>query len=214
VYLALASAATQRKRLEQELLSLLSARKGHFRLESGYHGGLWLDLDPLFVTPGRVRPFVERLAERLSEHRIEAVCGPLVGGAFLAHAIASLLDIEFYYARRFVPTLQDEGTLYPVDYRLPSGVSGLVRDKAVAVVDDAISAGSAVRGTVSALESRGARVAALGALLMLGSQAQDYCRDREYALEAIVQLPYEMWVPAECPMCASGLPLEDMGGSG
>ena len=28
-------------------LGLVSGRRGHFRLESGHHGGLWLNLDPL-----------------------------------------------------------------------------------------------------------------------------------------------------------------------
>src|SRR5436309_5699649 len=134
--------------MEQNLLNLLNGRKGHFRLESGHHGGLWLDLDPLFVVPARIRPFVVALAERLKRHDIEAVCGPLVGGAFLAQAVASLLEVEFYYAERFVPAVRDAGALYPVEYRIPVGVGSMVRGKAIAVVDDAISAGSAVRGTL------------------------------------------------------------------
>jgi orotate phosphoribosyltransferase len=195
--------------MEQELLNLLSARKGHFRLESGYHGGLWLDLDPLFVMPGRIQPFVEELAERLKRHNIEAVCGPMIGGAFLAQAIASLLDIEFYYAQRFVPAMRD--TLYPVEYRIPAGVGGMVRGKAVAVVDDAISAGSAVRGTLTALEANGARPVVMGALLVLGGQAEQFCQERGLVLEYVAQVPYEVWLPGECPMCAAGLGLEDMG---
>ena len=195
--------------MEQELLNLLSARKGHFRLESGYHSGLWLDLDPLFVMPGRIQPVVEALAERLNQHNIEAVCGPMTGGAFLAQAVASLLDIEFYYAQRFVPAVRD--TLYPVEYRMPAGVDGMVRGKAVAVVDDAISAGSAVRGTLAALEANGARPVAMGALLVLGSHAEQFCRERGLALEYIVQLPYEVWLPGECRICAAGVELEDMG---
>ena len=35
--------------MQQELLTLLAARKGHFRLESGHHRNLWLDLEPLFL---------------------------------------------------------------------------------------------------------------------------------------------------------------------
>ena len=198
--------------MEQEVLSLLSARKGHFRLESGYHGGLWLDLDPLFVMPGRIQPFVEALAERLKRHGIEAVCGPLVGGAFLAQAVASLLGVEFYYAERFVPAVRDADTLYPVEYRIPRGVGGMVRGKAVAVVDDAISAGSAVRGTLASLEAKGAKPVAMGALLVLGSQAERFCQEHGLALEYIVQRPYEVWLPSECPLCASGVMLEDMGG--
>jgi orotate phosphoribosyltransferase len=197
--------------MDQELLDLLSARKGHFRLESGHHGGLWLDLDPLFVMPTRIQPFVEALAERLKRHDIEAVCGPLVGGAFLAQTVAALLDIEFYYAQRFVPAMRDAGKLYPVEYRIPDGVGDMVRGKTVAVVDDAISAGSAVRGTLSALEANGAKPVAMGALLVLGTQAERFCREHGLALEYIARLPYEIWLPTECPLCASGVALEDIG---
>jgi orotate phosphoribosyltransferase len=45
-------------------LSLVHGRRGHFALESGYHGGLWLDLDPLFAEPRRIAPFVDRFAEQ------------------------------------------------------------------------------------------------------------------------------------------------------
>jgi orotate phosphoribosyltransferase len=197
--------------VEQELLELLSAQEGHFRLESGYHGRLWLDLDPLFVRPGRIQPFVEAFAERLKRHDVGAVCGPLVGGAFLAQAVASLLGVEFYYAERFVPPVRDAGTLYPVEYRIPSGVGRRLGGKAVAVVDDAVSAGSAVRGTLATLEAYGAKPVVVGALLVLGGQAEQFCRERGLALEYIAQLPYEVWLPGECPLCASGLAYEDMG---
>ena len=33
------------------VLELVSGRRGHFLLESGLHGGLWLDLDGLFPPP-------------------------------------------------------------------------------------------------------------------------------------------------------------------
>ena len=199
--------------MDQELLNLLSARKGHFRLESGHHGGLWLDLDPLFVVPARIQPFVRALAERLKRHDIQAVCGPLVGGAFLAQSVASLLDVEFYYAQRFVPAVRDLATLYPVEYRIPGGVGNMVRGKTVAVVDDAISAGSAVRGTLAALEANGAKPVAMAALLVLGAQAERFCQEHGLALEYIAQLPYEIWLPTECPLCASGEVLEDVGAS-
>jgi orotate phosphoribosyltransferase len=42
------------------LIEALAARRGHFRLESGHHGELWLDLDPLFARPARLAPFTDR----------------------------------------------------------------------------------------------------------------------------------------------------------
>src|SRR5690348_14817217 len=154
-------------RMEHDLLSIISAREGHFRLESGHHGQIWFDLDHLFVRPARIQPFVEALAERLDKHHVQAVCGPLVGGAFLAQAVASLLEVEFYYGERHVPTSPETGALYPVEYRIPAGVARLLGGKTVAVVDDAISAGSAVRGMLASLHSHGARPVVIAALLVL-----------------------------------------------
>lgn len=33
------------------LYDLVDTRRGHFRFESGYHAGRWMELDPLFVRP-------------------------------------------------------------------------------------------------------------------------------------------------------------------
>ena len=42
--------------MEEKLLELLSVRRGHFVLESGHHGNLWLDLDSLFLRPAGCCP--------------------------------------------------------------------------------------------------------------------------------------------------------------
>jgi orotate phosphoribosyltransferase len=47
------------------VLELLSARNGHFLLESGHHGDLWLDLESLCVHPQRVQAVAAELAKRL-----------------------------------------------------------------------------------------------------------------------------------------------------
>src|SRR4051812_12665546 len=83
-----------------DLVDALAARRGHFRLESGHHGELWLDLDALFARPARVAPFVQELARQLSAYGAEVVCGPLVGGAFVAQAVATLLDVECAWTER------------------------------------------------------------------------------------------------------------------
>jgi hypothetical protein len=70
------------------LLELFAGRRGHFVLESGHHGELWLDLELLFVDPERVRPFAAALARALARYDVEAVCGPLVEGAFVALRVA------------------------------------------------------------------------------------------------------------------------------
>ena len=53
--------------------ALVSRRRGHFRMESGYHSLWWHELESLFDQPVQLRPFVSELAVRLSSHRPEAV---------------------------------------------------------------------------------------------------------------------------------------------
>lgn len=195
--------------MSDEILTLVSSSQGHFRLESGYHTNRWLDLDALFADPARVRPFVERLAAPLRPYDVAAVCGPLQGGAFLAQLVAAALGAEFWFTERVMPGADDG--LYQARYCLPAALQPRVRGKRAAVVDDAISAGSAVRGTYVELEARGARPVVIGALLALGSTAAPFFAQRGVAVEAVARVALELWPPEACPLCTSRTPLEDRG---
>ncbi len=74
--------------MEEQLLGLLSARRGHFLLESGHHGNLWLNLDALFLRPAALRPFTNELARRLRGHGVEAELGETALPYFAAHGLA------------------------------------------------------------------------------------------------------------------------------
>jgi orotate phosphoribosyltransferase len=194
-------------RLGEELLALLARRQGHFRLESGHHRNLWFDLDPLFLWPTCLRRFAAALALRFGDLAIEAVFGPLVGGAFVAQAVAAELDVVFYHTEQVVTT--DYGGLYSANYRLPDTLRHRMGEKRVAIVDDAINAGSAVRATYLDLQASGARPAAVGALLVLGHLAAQLADGWNVPLAEIVHLPYELWRPDACPLCSAQIPLED-----
>jgi orotate phosphoribosyltransferase len=140
----------------------------------------------------------------LRPHRIDTVCGPLTGGALLAQSIAIELGAEFAFAERIET---DRGGLYPVDYRLPSGLRSGIGGLRVAVVDDAISAGSAVRAALADLVSCGAIPVALGALMLIGPKAVSLATEMRLPLERLLELPNPVWTPAECPLCAAGRPL-------
>jgi len=160
--------------MQSNVLDLLPIRHGHFLFESGYHGEIWLDLDRLFANPRRIAPLARELAGMLSGHHVEAVVGPLVGGAFLAQMIAAELEVEFAYAEP-QPAAAD-GRLYSVAYHLPNTLAPLLRGKRVAIIDDAINAGSALRGTFNALVTAGARPAVVGALIVLSDTARPLSR--------------------------------------
>lgn len=133
---------------------LTAGRRGHFQLESGHHSELWLDLDALFAESKRIEPFVAQLTESLRPYNVAVVCGPLLGGAFLAQLVAQTLAVEFCFTERVMPSHADG--LYPASYRLPPAFAARVRGKRLAIVDDVMSAGSALRGTYSELLTHGA----------------------------------------------------------
>jgi orotate phosphoribosyltransferase len=193
--------------MQDEVIALMPARRGHFLLESGHHGDLWLDLELLCVSPDPVRRLAARVAARLAPHDIEVVCGPLVEGAFVALMVAAELGVPFSYSERFPHP--ERGGLFSVDYRVPRTLRARVRDKRVAIVNDVINAGSAVRATLIDLEACAARPVAIGTLLVLGSSASRLAADRGVALETLASLPNNLWTPADCPLCVRGVPLVD-----
>jgi orotate phosphoribosyltransferase len=187
------------------VLDLMSARTGHFALESGHHGELWLELDSLFWTPAALDPPAGRLAERIRPHAPDVVCGPLVGGAFLAQLVAARLDVRFCHTER---TSAGDG-LYAATYRLPTALAARLAGRRVAIVDDVVNAGSAVRATLAAITDAGAQPVAIGALLALGATPGAVASGAGLPLEALATLGNEIWEPRHCPRCARQEPLQE-----
>lgn len=193
--------------MHERVAKLLPERKGHFVFESGHHGEVWLDLELLLLDPERVRPLAEALAGRLRGHRVEAVCGPLVEGAFIGLMVSASLGLPFSYSE---PTRDQRDTeLFPVSYPIPKPLQSKLRSKRVAVVNDVINAGSAVRGTLAALEQCGARPVAIATLAVYGESAGKLAAEHALPLETLASFPSRIWEPSACPLCAKGVPLQE-----
>lgn len=85
--------------MHNEVLELLSGRKGHFLLESGHHGDLWFDLETLCLRPQLVQRISIELANALSGLGVDVVCGALVEGAFVGLLVALKLDVRGSFIR-------------------------------------------------------------------------------------------------------------------
>ena len=192
--------------MNEDVLALVEGRRGHFQFESGHHGDLWLPLEALCLRPREVQPFVVRLAAALRKYEVQVVCGPLVEGAYVALLVALELGCDFVYAERFANPSRTG--LFPVEYRLPRALHGAVAGKRVGIVNDVISAGSAVRGAFSDLRLMGAEVVVIGALLGLGDSIDKFAGENGIALELLQRMPHNLWTPEECPLCAAGEPIE------
>jgi len=113
--------------------------------------------------------------------------------------IATEAGMEFSWA--------DRSAGPPVQYRIPASLRMALSGRRVAVVDDVINAGSAVRATLAELRACGATPVAIGALLVPASPASEELE--RVPLENIAELPSGLWTPAECPLCAAGNQIQD-----
>jgi orotate phosphoribosyltransferase len=192
-----------------DVFDALPSRRGHFALESGYHTDLWLTLDALFVDPAAMAPHVAALAERLRVHAPTAICGPMLGGAFLAQAVATELAVKFFVMEP-APAASgaDAAALFTARYRLPPGQVPHVRGQRVAVVDDVISAGSSVRAAIMGLSDAGASIVAVGALLVLGDAALRHFEAQAIPVERLGDRGLSLWPPTECALCRAGTAVE------
>jgi orotate phosphoribosyltransferase len=129
-----------------------------------------------------------------------------VEGAFVAQMVAEELGTEFAYAEQVLEPA--DGGLYPVRYRIPAALRSTLQGKSVAIVNDVINAGSAVRGTFADLQTCGARPVAVGALMVLGAWTYEFVAEHRLGMETLATLPNEVWTPNDCPLCAAGTPLD------
>ncbi len=151
-------------------------------------------------------PLTRQLAARLRAYEPQLICGALNEGAFVSLLVASELQCEFAYTERFARP--DREALFSVEYPLPETLRPLVRGKRVAIVNDVTSAGSAVRGTAASLKASGAHVVAIGSLLVLGDAIASFGQQEGLAIETLMQQPFNVWTPLDCPLCGSRIPLD------
>jgi orotate phosphoribosyltransferase len=222
-----------------DAVQLAQPRRGHFDLGTGYHGDVWLELDALLLRPAVLRQPVRWMADRLREHAVDAVCGPVEGGAFLAYAVADLLTAAFLPGYR-TPGETAGYHLPPV----PGGIAGdhlppmpgeaagdhsppvagkIARDHSraasggiagwrVGIVDDAVNAGTAVAACAAAVRAQGAVPVAVTSLLALGDASEAIPERLGAPFYPAATLPSRTWSAARCDLCAKAIPLSPVPG--
>ncbi len=171
------------------------------------HGDVWFDLEGVYTRPRDLEAFVMELSRLMATYDIDAVCGALVGGAFIGYSIALKLGVGFLFTERFESRLP--GNEMKVDYRLPKTLQPVVAGKRVAIVDDVINAGSAVLKTHSQLVRHAARPVVLASLLTVGGKPPKVLPGNEVPIVTLDHLESNLWGPKDCPLCRSGVPLAD-----
>jgi orotate phosphoribosyltransferase len=198
-----------------DAVRLAQPARGHFDLGTGYHGDVWLELDALLLRPAVLRQPVRWMADRLQEHAVDAVCGPVEGGAFLAYAVSDLLTAAF------LPGYRTPGETAGYHLRpAPGGIAGDHSRPApggiagwrVGIVDDAVNAGTAVAACAAAVRAQDAVPVAVTSLLALGDASETIPERLGVPFYPAATLPGRAWPAARCELCVKGIPLTPVPG--
>jgi len=174
-------------------------RTGHFVYESGHHGDTWLDLERLFVDQRRLQTIAGEIGDRLRRHAAEAVCGPLVGGALLGQWVAHRTGLPFVWAERVAAERA------AVRYRVPEVLTDVVAGRRVAIVDDAVNAGSATLATRDEIARLGGDATVAAAIFIRDPGGIALLKANGLAVEHLIGVPFTLWAPTDCPLCRAGL---------
>jgi len=185
-----------------DVSSLLESRQGHFVFESGHHGAMWLELDLLFHEPDALGPYVNELAKRIAKYSPEIIVGPMVEGALLALLVARKLKLPYAYINQIKTGGNTEYTISPV-------LAKTLTEKKVAIIDDVINAGSAVKKSIKSLKSVHSNPIVLGAFLAYGNSANKIAEREKVSLEVLEYKPNRIFEAQACPLCEQKAPFSN-----
>ena len=168
---------------------------GHFRLTSGLHSPSYLQCALVLQHPRHAEELGALLAEALREIAppgVGLVVSPALGGLIIGHEVARALGARFIFTERDEQKKMTLRRGFSVDAGEPA-----------LVVEDVITTGGSTRDVVEVLRAAGAHPVAAGSIIDRSGGLADV-RVPRIALATLQVVAYD---PAECPLCAQGLPV-------
>jgi len=167
---------------------------GHFRLTSGLHSPEYLQCALVLQHPKHAAELGGLLADALrtlTPDAVSVVVSPALGGLIIGHEVARALGARFVFTER------DENK----KMTLRRGFTVAPGEPAF-VVEDVVTTGGSTRDVVDVLRAAGAHPLAAGSIIdRSGGQA-----DVGVPRVALATLQVVAYDPAQCPLCAQGIP--------
>ena len=170
--------------------------KGHFRLTSGLHSSEYLQCALVLSHPRHAealgRALAEGVARLAGERRIDTVVSPAMGGLIIGHEVARALGARHIFTERDA----DRKMVLRRGFALRAGETAVV-------IEDVVTTGGSSLEVVELLKAAGADVLAAGSIIDRSGGRADLGLPRV----ALATLNVISWEPAQCPLCAQGLPV-------
>jgi orotate phosphoribosyltransferase len=164
--------------------------EGHFVLTSGLHSPVYLQCALVLQHPAEAEAFGRALAAHFAGQHVEAVVAPAIGGIIIGYEVARALGVRSLWTER------EAGKM-----TLRRGFS-VRAGEGVLVVEDVITTGGSTRETIEALRDAGAHVVGAASVIDRSGGRADVGVPRV----ALATLEVPAVAPADCPLCAQGVP--------
>ena len=172
--------------------------EGHFLFSSGRHGDRYIQCAKLLQYPDKAAAALEELADRIkadmasNKLKIDLVAGPAMGGIIAAYELARQLGLPAIFTER-----DDRGVMcLRRGFEIKPGCN-------VLIAEDVVTTGKSSGECAAALETLGARIAALACIADRRQDGVDFHRPFYPAL----RIEAENWAPEDCALCKKAVPL-------
>jgi len=170
--------------------------EGHFLLASGLHSPVYWEKFRVLQCPHYTEKLCQLIAEHFKKDNVQIVAGPTTGGIILAFEVARQMGVKGIFAEK-----EGETRVFRRGFSINPG------DR-VLIVDDILTTGSSITEVMDAVKKLRGIIVGIGVLVDRAEQTKDFGAPLFSCLRsATVTYP-----PAECPLCAAGIPLVRLGG--
>jgi orotate phosphoribosyltransferase len=164
---------------------------GHFRLTSGLHSPGFMQCALVLQYPQHAESLGRALADRTRGLNPTVVLSPALGGVVIGQEVGRALGVRAIFAERLdgVLTLRRGFTLAPSDR--------------VLVVEDVLTTGGSTRETMQVASAAGGQVVGAASIVNRSGTVPQF----DVPFVALLEVALPTYEPANCPLCAQGLPV-------
>lgn len=201
---------------EEEVLRVLRVLRrvgavitdSHIVYTSGKHGSAYVNKDAVYPHTGETSQLCYMISRQFRDDNVQVVIAPAIGGVILMTWTAYHLsdwagrDVLGVYAEK-----DGDG------FVIRRGYDKLVAGKNVLVVEDILTTGGSVKKVIEATRALGGNIVGLAVLCNRGGiTSQDVGGVPK--LFALANVKLDAWDEADCPLCASNVPINTDVGKG
>ncbi len=172
--------------------------EGHFQLTSGLHSPNYFQCAKVLQYPRYLHLFAGEIVKHFEYSEIELVIAPAMGGIVVATEVGRMLDCRTVFAERKDSVLQ-----------LRRGFM-IAPGERVLVCEDVVTTGGSVFETIDIVQKAEGKVIGVGYIVDRSGGKVKFS-SKSYSILTMDVITYQ---PADCPLCAKGMPIMKPGSRG